>query len=402
MVPRRRRLGRGGRRRPAAGPDTNNNTCSLARFPAAVGERVYFFSFVAADLFHMLAHALRYYKHLGVDFRRRARFVVHNASGAVPLAKTLAYLDRYGAAYAVRSDWSSALKRDLANAYLATLPTDALLVYPDLDEFFAYPCDLSALVAARRAISGLMSDRVAFDWRLARLAALPGGARVTRQHAIDFQFPRKCALTAGLFGTNAHKFTLVPAADAAGGRLAYVNAHSVRCGGGADRGARALKSKNKQSAAGCVGVDIHRGPDVAHYGFTRVTVPMLERKLETYRAIHAEKQNPASLDAVRGGARAPPRSAAARPSPAQVKHYERLRENFAWCPRTRSFQFTAAARRRAEATYCEPLPAGAAADYPAPDLCPEPPTPAPTPAPSPQGPTPVPSSRAPSARRGRR
>ena len=344
----------------AALDTANSSNCTLARFPPSLSDRVHFFSFVAADLFHMLAHALRYYRHLGVDFRERSRFVVHNASGAEALRKTTTYLDRYGAPYAVRGDWSSALKRDLANAYLATLPWDALLVYPDLDEFFAYPCDLEGLVLRKLAIAGDMADRVAFDWRLARLKALPATRLVTNASLIASQFPRSCSLTAGLFGTNAHKFTLVPAADAEGNRLQYVNAHSVECRppeDPIDRRRRRLKSKNRQRASGCVGIAIHRGPPVAHYGFTRVTVPMLERKLATYRAIYAEKKNVASLDAVR--------------------HYERLRENFAWCPTTNSYQFTAPARHRAEAVYCDPLPGAVAANYPAPVYCPEPPTAAP-------------------------
>ena len=113
---------------------------------------------VAADLYHMLAHALRYYKHLGLDLAARGRVVVHNASTGFDLAKAAGYLDTYGVGYWVSNRWSSATKRQAANAFLATLPGDAYLVYPDLDEFFAYPCEVTE-VMDRGACCGVVPRR---------------------------------------------------------------------------------------------------------------------------------------------------------------------------------------------------------------------------------------------------
>ncbi|KAH8049855.1 hypothetical protein JL720_15529 [Aureococcus anophagefferens] len=290
-------------------PHPINASCVLRKLPQPWAARIHFFSYVASDLYHMLAHALRYYRRLGVDFEKRAKFVVHNASGPSVLAKATTYLERYGARYDVSSAWSSAMKRQAANAYLASLPADAWLVYPDLDEFFAFPCELPA---------------------------------ESREYAIDHQFPRSCALTEKL-----HKYTLVPARDAAGSPLAYINAHSVTCRGDPDRPEprRRLAKRHAQRAIGCAGVVVHRGPDIAHYGFTKVTVPMMERKLETYRALYAAEGTTSSLDA--------------------VAHYERLRDNFEWCAKTRSYQFTAEARRRV-GTMCAPL--GADAEDERPDM----------------------------------
>lgn len=112
----------------AKGSDQIDANCTISKFPDAYVKRVYFFSFIASDLYHMLAHALRHYKHLGIDFRSRALFVVHNASGVVPLEKTTAYLERYGAQYNVSNTWSSATKREAVNAYMRSLPSDAWLV----------------------------------------------------------------------------------------------------------------------------------------------------------------------------------------------------------------------------------------------------------------------------------
>ena len=127
-------------------PHPINASCVLRKLPQPWAARVHFFSYVASDLYHMLAHALRYYRRLGVDFERRAKFVVHNASGPSVLAKATTYLERYGARYDVSNAWSSAMKRQAADAYLASLPADAWLVYPDLDEFFAFPCELPAVM----------------------------------------------------------------------------------------------------------------------------------------------------------------------------------------------------------------------------------------------------------------
>ena len=163
----------------------NASNCTLTRFPKATAEKVHFFSFVAADLYHMLAHALRYYTHLGLDLRQRGRVVVHNASGPANLERTATYLRRYGVSYVVSNVYSSAIKRGAANAYLRSLPTDAWLVYPDLDEFFAFPCALDEIMSRGAFISGIMVDRVAHDWRLAALRTLPRESLVTNRHGAE-------------------------------------------------------------------------------------------------------------------------------------------------------------------------------------------------------------------------
>ena len=70
---------------------------------------------------------------------------------------------------------------------------------------------------------------------------------------------------------------------------------------------------------------IYRGPDVAHYGFTKITIPVLERKLATYKALARTSGELRHRDA--------------------VEHYRKLRESFEYCPLTKSYQFTRRARR---------------------------------------------------------
>ena len=165
-----------------------------------------------------------------VDLKNQGQVWVHNASGPVALEKTLVYLRRYEIQYKVSNEWSSQTKREAANQFLLSLPNDAWLVYPDLDEFFAFPCEVLNIMDQGGLLSGQMVDRVAYDWHLNSLRPLPRAAKMNNRSSIDYQFPRSCRLTGGLLDTNVNKYTLVPAVDAAGKRLRYINAHSVACG----------------------------------------------------------------------------------------------------------------------------------------------------------------------------
>ena len=55
----------------------------------------------------------------------------------------------------------------LVNAHIKTLPKDHWFIYPNADEFFSYPCDLSARIARgdrganAQVFCACMEDRVA-------------------------------------------------------------------------------------------------------------------------------------------------------------------------------------------------------------------------------------------------
>ena len=296
-----------------------------------------------------------------MDLKNQGRIFVHNASGPVALEKTLVYLRRYEIQYKVSNEWSSQTKREAANQFLLSLPNDAWLVYPDLDEFFAFPCEVLEIMDQGGLLSGQMVDRVAYDWHLNSLRPLPRAAKMNNRSSIDYQFPRSCRLTGGLLDTNVNKYTLVPAVDAAGKRLRYINAHSVACGT-----RRMLRHVHAQKAMNCEGVTIYRGPNVAHYGFTKITIPVLERKLATYKALARTSGELRHRNA--------------------VEHYRKLRDSFEYCPLTKSFQFTRKARRLLQRRrYCDPLPPDVERDHAPSRFCFEPtkaPRPRPTPRPS--------------------
>ena len=147
----------------------------------------------------MLAHWVAWYEALGVDLRSPARtrvwvHVPRGAAGAPRAKATMAVLARVAGVNASET-YSSPVKQALANAFMDSLPRDALLVYPDSDEFFAYPCDVEAVVArcaVRIGTNGSEGDleglaralrALAFDSKTARVYdavvhVLPDAAKV--------------------------------------------------------------------------------------------------------------------------------------------------------------------------------------------------------------------------------
>mmetsp|Transcript_36502 Transcript_36502/g.112937 ORF Transcript_36502/g.112937 Transcript_36502/m.112937 type:complete len:557 (-) Transcript_36502:69-1739(-) len=146
--------------------------CAL---PADQGVSFYLFSFLRDDSPGLLAHFLRWYKAAGLDFETHARFVLHgNASFPADsnAARTAQVFQDYGVpAAAVKriSQYSSSIKVAEVNAYIETLPADAWLVYPDLEEFFAYPCHWGGRVLplvdhmARQSVDGPMAASIVAD-----------------------------------------------------------------------------------------------------------------------------------------------------------------------------------------------------------------------------------------------
>ena len=64
------------------------------------------------------------------------------------------------------------------------------LAYPDSDEFFAYPCDVEAVVARDGAVHGHMVERIAANWEFGTPRA--AGRRAP---ALPAQFPLQCRVT---------------------------------------------------------------------------------------------------------------------------------------------------------------------------------------------------------------
>uniref|UniRef100_A0A7S3JYV6 Glycosyltransferase family 92 protein n=1 Tax=Aureoumbra lagunensis TaxID=44058 RepID=A0A7S3JYV6_9STRA len=104
----------------------------------------YFFAFVRDDEAALLAHFFRWYQACGLDLQNHSHFVVHRVGTDSEQIMSQIEFDRAGIpkkAIEIVHSYSSRLKAQKVNAYLDTIPQDAWLVYPDADEFFAFPCD---------------------------------------------------------------------------------------------------------------------------------------------------------------------------------------------------------------------------------------------------------------------
>ena len=168
--------------------------------------------------------------------------------------------------------YSSPVKQALANAFMDSLPRDALLVYPDSDEFFAYPCDVEAVVARDGAVHGHMVERIAANWEFRDVVAPGAGAP-----ALPAQFPLQCRVTGRHLQANHFKQMLTPMVDRDGLRVRYRSSHNLYCVN--------LRSKDRR-AKHCAPAG-NRSYPFAPYRFTRRAYDLARRKRDVYGKILA-------------------------------------------------------------------------------------------------------------------
>ena len=161
----------------------------VSRLGAALAPRVHFFAFVASWQETMVEHFVSHYASLGIDLVARSNLTLHVVGGAKADAerRCAQFLRAKGIPFASATIWSSEAKARLANAYIRRMPPDALLMYPDLDEFFRLPCNVDHLARAPLHLRGKFVDRLA-----PRRACAPQ-PRLQRTPSIFEQFPARCS-----------------------------------------------------------------------------------------------------------------------------------------------------------------------------------------------------------------
>ena len=244
----------------------------LTQLPASIANRTYFYAYIAARSqagLGLLSHWLKHYTSLGVSLSRSGCIVLDTSNTTSrQLNTTRALLSSYGIAHFEVSGYSSEFKAARANAFMDTLPdpTRALLIYPDADEFFQYPCKLEEMLATGRplppALVANVEDRVADDYSL---------RQVDQYVPLATQFPRRCHFSD--FFEKRHtgsihfmKNILVHVADEAGQPVRYTSSHT-------------LMWANNTRASGLNSAQI---PPVDHYRYTADTVKTIWRKLARY------------------------------------------------------------------------------------------------------------------------
>jgi len=156
---------------------------------------VYLWSMVAADSYNMLEHFLQHYIEVGVPVENM-RFLLH-ATNDASRQRSLAVFAKHGInldrnVNVTQVTFSSNAKRDFFNQHIASLPSNAWLTYPDLDEFFHYPCSpllpgITIPLSPMAEPAGLVCVGGSLRDRLPHLSSPIG--RVVPGPTIESQFP---------------------------------------------------------------------------------------------------------------------------------------------------------------------------------------------------------------------
>ena len=282
----------------------------------------------------LVAHfAAHYARVVGVDMQRNARVVVRNGSASSVRATCDALRLHCDCACVVSEDavFSEQRGADLASAYVRSLPVEAWLLHPELEELFALPCNLTVVVANKSVLISKPVDRAARDWTLARVAPVPArpleGAEA--EGALAEQFPRMCALSDSLFKLHSTpgKLVLFPVRDAQGRPLAVHHARLASCQNyrSHDPSQRRRRLGDAAALHGCEFGAVLRGPPFTRYALTSDAEPSMREKLAIYKGVRALAELPAvSL---------------------VVARLERQLAALEWCDASQAFRLTADARR---------------------------------------------------------
>ena len=147
---------------------------------------IHLWTMVAASSSSMIEHFVKHYRRVGVPLENMNFLVHHNnereKQNVVSILKEngvgmdkITFIDQY----------NSDIKRDAINEHIESLPKDAWLVYPDLDELFYFPC-VSGGPDTFRSFCGSMVDRFATT---KPGIAMPPVAAMSEQ-SISNQYPK--------------------------------------------------------------------------------------------------------------------------------------------------------------------------------------------------------------------
>ncbi|EOD07938.1 hypothetical protein EMIHUDRAFT_435269 [Emiliania huxleyi CCMP1516] len=250
------------------GSKSNEWRIGGGRLTGSAAARTYFFAFAAGSEDVLLEHFVSHYSALGINFATNSRLVLHLTGAAEVAAReqaSVAYLRGKSIPFRSSPRYTSQIKALLANGYLRTLPDEALLMYPDLDEFFALPCrvgDLLARSERKFLLTAKFRERLPRHWACDPFPRLqPASVR-----PIHAQYPVACPIIAsgarrGVFGTalslGYQKNLLFSVRDQRGRRVQYQSSHSCTC---IDDAAPDEKHECE--------LQEYRVPDIAHFRFT--------------------------------------------------------------------------------------------------------------------------------------
>jgi hypothetical protein len=253
--------------------------CSLR----PLGRRVHLFSLVSVFEHELLHHFLSYYALQGVRLRSNAHIVLHHGveDVASEQQRAAAVLDSFGVADVVVVAFHnlSALeehKLGRLNRLTRSLPSDAWIIFANVDELFEYPCDITHRLPRTFAVCAHMLDRYNLD-----ASGHVAPVRSSRHGTLSEQFPF-CGKVRGQFlHLTTLKLTLarahVPARDAHPG-----SNESLKAGTATWWQTEHHAFINGRSTGGYSGLRCHYTGRFSHYSMSREGFMSAARKVASY------------------------------------------------------------------------------------------------------------------------
>lgn len=191
---------------------------------------IHLWSMIAASSSSMIEHFVKHYRRVGVSSENMSFLVHHDNENEKENVESI--LEEIGIGtdkISFIDQYHSNIKRDAVNEHIESLPKDAWLVYPDLDELFHFPC-VSGGPDTFRSFCGTLVDRFATT---KPGIAIPPIAAMSEQ-SISQQYP-KCRQTRGgggfFFNADGTKMLLFPVqvetSNTAKYRARFSNSHSL-------------------------------------------------------------------------------------------------------------------------------------------------------------------------------
>ena len=213
---------------------SSDNSCALRPISA----RLHLFSLATVRAATMLGHFLRHYAFQGVVLSTNAHLVLHE-DFAPPrvVARAISVCADHGVAdVSIQPSTNSTelefFKLSRLNHLLAALPSDAWLIFSDVDELMSYPCDALAQLAASAkrhshdAMCGFMHDRLAASFTIPPVVA---GTPIQQQFPLCPKDALRGYKPKAPIHANPLKITLIKA-RINGHAPAYLNAHKACAG----------------------------------------------------------------------------------------------------------------------------------------------------------------------------
>ena len=112
-------------------------SCVLSELPQPLASKTVLFAFISATQNPLFTRLwLEHYRDLRVQLTRSKVVVDEGGAAAEQVRETVAIVEEQGVHVELVAKYTSSLKQNEANRFLASLPRDNYLIYPDADELF--------------------------------------------------------------------------------------------------------------------------------------------------------------------------------------------------------------------------------------------------------------------------